>query len=612
MVAGLSTGALVVFAIVLVAVALFVTEAVSNDVTAIGVIVTLAFLEPVIGLGPAEAISGFANSATITIVAMYMLSEGVDRSGLVQRLGFELARITHGDESRILAATVATTTPIAGFVNNTPVVAVFIPMVTDLANRSHVSPSKLLLPLSYAAILGGTLTLIGTATNLIASDLTAELLDRGPIGFFEFTPLGVAVAVVGVAYLLTVGRWLTPARLEPAPDLTAEFALEDHLYLLGVRAESAIAGQHFAEIEEPPGLTIVSHQRGERTFSPGATDHGLRVGDTLVALGRFPAVDAFARANRLERLYGRPVPDTDLESPLKVGTLAKLVVPADSAYVGKTLTECRLEDRYDTVVLAIVRGQERLAAGLADVTIRPGDTLLVRSVDEALEYLHERGDVLRVDAPNYDVVAAETEGPNLLRGTAGWTLLVVAGVVLLASLDVVPIVIAALLGVVAMFVSGTLRPSQAYAAVSWNVVFLLAGVLPLGLALETTGGAAWLAAGLVDLGATAPLVLVLLLFVLVTGLLANLITPVATIVLMIPVAVDAAGQLGADPFSFLLGVTFASATSFMTPVGYQTNLMVYGPGGYRFGDFVRVGAPLQLLSALVVTAGIALWWGLSP
>jgi len=210
----LETGAIVVFLLIAVALVLFISEVIPNDVTAIGVIFALAALEPLTQVGPREAISGFSNTATITIVAMYMLSAGVQKTGLVQMLGVRLADFTKGDEKRALAATVGTTGPIAGFINNTPVVAVFIPMITDLAKKAGVSPSKLLLPLSYAAILGGTLTLIGTSTNLLASDLSRQLIDgRDGISMFEFTPLGVVILIVGVTYLMTVGRRLTPARI---------------------------------------------------------------------------------------------------------------------------------------------------------------------------------------------------------------------------------------------------------------------------------------------------------------------------------------------------------------------------------------------------------------
>lgn len=609
--------AYVVFAIIAVALVLFVSEAIPNDITAIGVIVTLASVEPVlgidIGIEPPDAIAGFANPATITIIAMYMLSAGLNEAGVIRRLGRWLAGITRGDERRTLLITVGTTGPIAGFVNNTPVVAAFLPMVTDLANRAKISPSRLLLPLSFAAILGGTLTLVGTSTNLIASDFAATLIDdRGPIGFFEFTPLGVVIVLVGIAYLMTVGRWLTPARLPAAADLTAAFALEGHLFQLGVRPETSLVDTPIVDIELPEGLELVQVDRGREASIRPNSEQPLIPGDRLVVLGAYDTVDRFASDAGMLRLYGRRVDDDTFRDPERGDTLAKLVLPEDSSYVGDTLEEARLDRRYETHVLAVNRRSEVIHEGLDALSLRAGDTLLVRSNDAALQYLTDRGDLVRVDAPPVDLLEPDDEPHEPLDRPAMLAIGTMAGVVALAALGILPIVIAALLGVIVMVVTGVISGSDAYDAVSWNIVFLLAGVIPLGLALQETGGAAMIADMVYQSDAVLPLVGVLLLLVLITGLLANLITPVATAVLMLPVAVDTASQLGANEFSFLLGVMFASATSFMTPVGYQTNLMVYGPGGYRFVDFVRVGAPLQLLSAVVITLGVALLWGLTP
>lgn len=601
-----------VFLIIAVALVLFVSEAVPTDITAIGVIVALASMRPVfgidVGVAPTDAIAGFANPATVTIVAMFMLSAGIRESGLVERLGIMLARFTAGDERRTLLATLGATGPTAGFVNNTPVVAVFIPMITEVANRNQISPSKLLLPLSYAAILGGTLTLIGTSTNLIASNLADVLIeDRGPIGFFEFTHLGAILLLVGFAYLMTVGRWLTPDHISPAEDLTELFAIDDHLYQLGVREDSPLVGTPVAAVEAPPGVELIQLERGRESSVPATSDRSIEPGDRLVVLGRFGAVESFASTNSLLRLYGRRVDDATFADPERGDTLAKLVVPGDSDYVGKTLEESRLGRRYETRVLAINRKGDTFHEGLDAIKLRSGDTLLVRSNEAALSYLGDRGDLIRVDSPPFELLI--DDGPDPVGRNEILAIATMVGVVVLAAVDILPIVIAALAGVIAMVLLGVLTPSDAYDAVSWNVIFLLAGVIPLGLAMQETGGAAMLAEVVYASGDHLPMVGVLLLLVVITGLLANVITPVATVVLMIPIAVDTAVRLGANEFAFLLGVMFASATSFMTPVGYQTNLMIYGPGGYRFTDFVRVGGPLQLLSALVITLGIAFFWG---
>ncbi len=612
-VAGLSAGALVVFGLIAAALVLFVSEVIPNDVTAIGVIASLVVLEPWTGVGARGAISGFANPATVTIVAMYMLSAGIQATGLVQRLGIYLADFTAGREFRALVATVCTTGPIAGFINNTPVVAVFIPMITDLAESSGISPSKLLLPLSYAAILGGTLTLIGTSTNILASDFARLLIPgRDGIGMFEFTGVGVLILVVGLAYLLTVGRRLVPARIPVDADAVAEFDLEDHLAVMRVRSGSTAVGEPVEAFDEAhPEIRILQLRRGEEAFSAPHTDRVIEDGDTLVVHGTLQAVNRFREATGLGQALRDDVTEETFEEAPTDDLLAKAVVPEDSRYVGETVVETGLSEFHGTTVLAIRRGDELVRTGLSERTLRAGDLLLVRTSPSAIRYFTDTGVLIVADETAYDRMAeADVDEIAPLSPKTPIMVAIMAGVIGVAALDLLPIVIAALAGVFTMVVTGCLRSADAYDAVSWNVIFLLAGVIPLGLAMEETGGAAAISELLVAAGSVVPLLAVLLLFYLVTGLLANVITPVATVVLMIPVAVEAAGRLGANEFTFLLAVMFAGATSFMTPVGYQTNLMVYGPGGYEFADFLRVGAPLQFLLAVITTVTIWLVWGL--
>jgi len=615
---GLSTPALVVFALIGAALVLFVSEVIPNDVTAIGVIVALASVQPVfgvdIGVEPRDAISGFANPATITIVGMYMLSAGIQQTGLVQRLGVYLADLTKGDEMRVLAATVGTTGPIAGFINNTPVVAVFIPMISDLAESSGISPSKLLLPLSYAAILGGTLTLIGTSTNLLASDFARVLIDgRDGIGMFEFSALGVVILAVGLTYLLTIGWTLTPARIPAGADLVEEFDLEDHLARVAVPADSPLVGSTVDEIDHTgtTAVTVLQVRRGQEVYAAPHTDVPIEADDELIVNGSLQAVNRFREAAGVRQLTREEVTEATFEEAPTAFTLVKAVVREDSKYVGETVAETRIEEFQRASVLAVRSGGDLFRTDLQELTLQPGDLLLARMPTEAVEYFNESGELYVADERAYDrLLEADVQELTPLSPKTPIAIAIMAAVVGLAALDVLPIVIAAFAGVFAMVVTGCLSSADAYDAVSWNVVFLLAGLIPLGRAMEATGGDAVIADAIVGAEAFLPLLGVLLLTSIVTGLIASVITPVATVVLMIPVAVDAAHQLGADPFSFLLIVMFASATSFMTPIGYQTNLMVYGPGGYRFSDFLRVGTPLQLLLAVVSTVGVALIWGL--
>ena len=393
----------------------------------------------------------------------------------------------------------------------------------------------------------------------------------------------------------------------------AEFELDEFLTRLRIPEGSEAIGHGVDVLHDHigTGARVLQLRRNGETFLAADTDQRLEAGDILVVHGTRPEADAFRDAHDLRRLGGRRVADQTLDDDATEGVLDKAVVPETSTFVGETIAETRLQAVYDTTVLAVRREGELIRTGFDDIEVAVGDLLLIQTTPASEEHFAESGDLITIDAETLTRLAdEEPEAIAPLSPRTPIAVAIMAGVVGAAALGILPIVIAALGGVFAMVVTGCLTPSDAYDAVSWNVIFLLAGVIPLGLAMEQTGGATLIAQGLVATGSILPIVAVLLLFTLVTGLLANVITPVATVVLMIPVAVDAAAQIGANEFSFLLAVMFASATSFSTPVGYQTNLMVYGPGGYEFTDFLRVGGPLQILLALVTTAGIFLIWGL--
>ncbi|SDM03792.1 Di-and tricarboxylate transporter [Halogranum gelatinilyticum] len=616
---GLPTGTVLVFALILVTVALFVSELLPPDIVAIGIIVALVVLGPWTGISPEEGLSGFSNAATVTILAMYVLSQGIQETGIVRRLGVEVARVTRGSESRLLTAVVGLTGPIAGVINNTPVVAVFIPMVTDLADDAGISPSKLLLPLSYASMLGGTLTLIGTATNLVASDLAVQLGRENPglglhgFSMFEFTKLGAVVLVVGGIYLLTVGRLLTPARIPPG-DRTARFEVEPFLARVLVTQRSPLVGTVANDVIEDAhrdlDVDILDVVRGDQHFIATEGDRTIEGRDILTVRGSPETIQQFCDLADLRILPRASVTDAELDNPERA-TLVELVVPSRSSLVGETISGTRLRERYDATVLAVRRaGGDLVREGLGGLELAEGDALLVQTTDETADYLGENDDFLVTSEMAEELLQRERE--RGLSPTTVPALAIVFGVIALAAAGLVPIVIAALGGVVAMVATGVLSPSDAYDAVNWNVVFLLAGVIPLGLAMQETGGAALLAQVVVGGAENLPVLVVLALFYLLTGLLANVITPVASVVLLLPIAVDTAARIDANAFAFVLGVTFAASTAFMTPVGYQTNLMVYGPGGYRFTDYVRVGAPLQLLLTVVTTVGIWFFWGLTP
>ncbi|MFP8956923.1 SLC13 family permease [Natrialbaceae archaeon A-CW3] len=600
---------LVVFAIIAVAVVLFVTQPIPLDVTALLVVVALVVLEPWTTITADEGISGFSSPATITVLMMFILSEGVRRTGAIQLLGDRLASFAGDSDRRQLGSMIGVSGVSAGFINNTPVVALLIPVANDLAARTGTSPSRLLIPLSFASMMGGMLTLIGTSTNILASDIIArpEYLGR-PFSMFEFTVLGALVLATGSIYLLFATPVLLPDRVEPTTELTDEFDMTAYLTEITVPEGSPLAGTTVLEAltELDVDLDAVTLVRGEDTFGGSIEEKTLRPNDVLLVRAGRDAILQVDRTPGLELLPQTPVSDTDLETrptPADRATpqvLAEVVITPDGTLVEETLATSNFRQRFDATVLAIRRGTAIVHTRMEQRPLRGGDSLLVRLSEDALERLNRDRNV---------IVAGEYTRPTYRRSKLPLAIAIIAGVVGVAALEIFPILITSIAGAVAMVGTGVLDPREIYGAVDWSVIFLLAGLIPLGIAMERTGAAAFLAGNAVMGVAGVHVVVVLGLFYLFTALMTELMSNNASVVLMIPIAFDAAARVGGDPYAFVLAVTFAASTPLLTPVGYQTNLMVYGPGGYEFTDFARLGLPLQLILTVVTTLGIVAIWG---
>jgi di/tricarboxylate transporter len=611
---GLTTGMLVVFAIILVALVFFVTEPVPIDITAIGVMVALIVLEPWTQVSPADGVSGFASSATITVLAMFVLSEGIRRTGVVNIIGREIAERFGDSPFGQLVAVLGLSGGTAGFINNTPVVAVMIPMVTELSKRTGISPSKLLIPVSYASMMGGMLTLIGTSSNILASDVYDRVGGTAtePFAMFEFTALGALVLVVGTAYLLVFGPRLLPERVKALTDLTDEFGMTQYLTEVVVREDSPMLGRAVDDALDDIDVDadIVQLIRNGQAFNEPLARKEVRPGDILVlrvdreslvelmdAEGLDFAPDAEVTDEILEAEVGLT---EELEEQVDEQRLVEIVLSPDTNLIGETLETLNFRQRYDATVLAIRRGGDVIHRRMDERRLQAGDTLLIQATEDT---------VRRFQADRNFVVAQELIRPDFRTKRIPVAVGTVGIVVALAALGVFPIMVAALGGILGMVGTGCVKPNEVYDAIDWNVIFLLAGLIPLGVAMEETGAAAWLADIVVGNGAELGSVALLAVFYLFTALITNVVSNNASVVLMVPVAYDTALQLGADPFAFVLAVTFASSTAMLTPIGYQTNLMVYGPGGYKFTDFARVGAPLQLILTVVTTFGIVWLYG---
>jgi di/tricarboxylate transporter len=611
---GVTTGMLVVFAIILVALLFFVAEPVPIDITAIGVMVALIVLEPWTQVTPAQGVSGFASSATLTVLAMFVLSEGIRQTGVINIIGEEIAdRFGHSPFGQ-LAAVLGLAGGSAGFINNTPVVAVMIPMVSELSNRTGISPSKLLIPVSFASMMGGMLTLIGTSTNILASDVYDRIGGTAtePFSMFEFTALGVLVLVSGTAYLLAFGPRLLPERVKAETELTDEFEMTEYLTEVVVREESPMVGRYVddALVDIEVDADIVQLIRDKQIFNEPLARKEIRPGDILVL-----RVDRESLVGLMDTEFLAFAPDAEvtddlleaddtlveeLEQTVDEQRLVEVVLTPDTNLIGETLETLNFRQRYDATVLAIRRGGGIIHQRMDKRRLRAGDTLLIQATEDT---------VRRFQTDRNFVVAQELTRPDFRTERIPVAMGVVAAVVATAALGALPIMVSALAGIVAMVATGCVKPNEVYDAVDWNVIFLLAGLIPLGIAMEQTGAATWLADLVVSSGAGLGIVALLGVFYVFTALITNVISNNASVVLMIPVAYDTAIQLGADPFAFVLAVTFAASTAMLTPIGYQTNLMVYGPGGYKFTDFARLGAPLQLLLTVVTTLGIVWIYG---
>ncbi len=626
---------LVVFGIIAIALVLFITEWLPIDVTAILIMVLLMVLgaDGVVNateISTAEGTSGFSSSATITVLAMLILSSGISQTGVVQILGRKMAAFAGDDLDKQLLATIGISGPISGFINNTPVVAILVPVVSDIAHKGKTSPSKLLIPLSYASMFGGMLTLIGTSTNILASDVSARLSTEYPelhqFSMFEFTKLGIVVLVVGSIYLMTIGHRLLPERVPVEEDYVQEYAIEEYLTEVVVDEDSPIVGTTVADAIDHVEFDadILQVVRDDEEFIEPIAQKTIREGDLLRLRADRDTVQQFVDRGTLT-LAGNPRTDEELE-PDEVAdrTLVEIVVPRGSFLVGESLETSTFRQRYDATVLAFRSRGETVRDHMEERRIRVGDTLLVQAAPNSIDRLSQNDDFIvahEPEEPDYRtekiphaaaIMAGVVGFVAVPWGTVGATLAGLTGVGAFEALSALslPILVTALAGVVAMVATGVLKPTEIYDAVEWDVIFLLAGIIPLGIALEQTGGADLLGSLVATTGTYLPALGVLWVFYLATGLITGVISNNASVVLMLPVAVQTADQIGANPFAFVLAVTFAASTAFLTPVGYQTNLFVYGPGGYKFTDFVRVGAPLQLLLSIVTVLGINFFWGL--
>ena len=581
--------AIMVLAILVGTVALFVSEKYPLDLVAmIGLGALLAFRL----VTPEEGFSGFSNPATLTVAAMFILSAGLQKTGATAAVGRLMVRFGTNHYAALIVI-MGTITVMSAFVNNTAAVAVFIPLVMILANRRRVSASKLLIPLSYASQFGGVCTLIGTSTNLLVSSIS-EQAGYGSFSMFEFSRMGLILFAAGVAFFLLFGRWLLPDR--QVREIAATYHLGEYVTEMRVRHDSQLVGKSVLDsrLGAEHDVTVLRVlQVGEAGWAPLRQvlepDHVILVHGSIGELMRL-------RSLGLEMNVDFKLRDETLQTE-DLRLVQALVAPG-SSLIGHTLKELDFRNRYKSLVLAMLRRGETINDKLSSISLSLGDVLLLQAHEDDITGLRRNKDFIVLD---------EVPG-TALHHRAPLVIGILVAVVGLAAFNVFPILVTALLGCVALLVTRVLHIEEAYNAINWQVIFLLAGILPLGIAMQTSGAAGFLAERAVGVVGDMGPVAVLAVIYLMTSIMTDTMTNAAAAVLLAPIAISTAEQIGVDPRPFLMAITFAASTGFSTPVGYQTNTMIYNPGGYKYTDFLRTGVPLSILFWILSVIFIPRLW----
>ncbi len=577
----------ILLAIVVLTITAFVREWASMDVIALSCLALLLLFNLVT---TKEAVAGFSNSAVITVMMMFILSEGLVQSGLVTKAGYRIADLTGTSQMVASVLLLALVGVISAFINNTAAVSVFMPVAIHLCRHFRISPSKLLMPLSFVAVAGGTCTLFGTSTNLLVGSLAEESGLR-PFGVFEFAAFGFILLVVGLTYNVFVPMRLLPSRTILS-SLTRKYHLSGYLTELRVPPGSKLIGRTVVEeqVSQRFQLNVLEILRGREKIAADLRSIPLEAGDALIVRGGVEDIIGFREQFGLLLLTDIKLSDEDLSDAHTI--LAEVQLSPASELVDSTLKEIDFRRRFGCFVLALNRTGELIQERLAHIKLRQWDTVLVFGPRSRVEALYEME----------DFVALGERDLKLNLSPRWWISAgTITAVVLLSAFAIMPILKAAILGVVVLLLTRVITIQQSYHAIDWTVIFLLAAILPLSTAMTNTGLADWIGSALGRFGVEYGALAMLSLLYLATSLLTSFFSNNATAVLMAPIALTAAVQLGIDARPLLMAVAYAASASFMTPMGYQTNAMVFGPGNYRFGDYLKFGAPLNLIFWILAT-----------
>ena len=586
--------AIIVFGLLIVITILFVTEYVTYDIAALIIMGTL-LLSGILTVE--EGLSGLSNEATVTIAALFVVSEGIRRTGVLGEISSFFARLGKENYWLALLSMMGIIGVISAFINNTAAVAIFIPVVLGVAADMKESPSKLLMPLSFASMLGGVCTLIGTSTNILVSSI-AEKHGEPAFSMFEFLPLGAVFFVLGFIYLFTIGIKLIPVRREKQ-ELTSTFEMNQ--YLTDIVLEPGF--EHYgstieeADLFQNLDLDCLSVFRTSGKEAPEGAKTVLQPGDVLRICGSVREIRRLLDREDVSILPHKEWHDVDFESG--ADTLVEAVIAPDSALDGKKIADVGFYERFGAVLLAVRHAGKLEQEDLRERSLTSGDSILLSMREDRVAELKNN---------RAFVVVSEIGLPSYRSEKMPVALAVLAGVVVSAALNLIPIVIGAVVGGIVMILTGCITNEEAYEAINWEVIFLLAGVLPLGIAMDKTGAATILSDAILFLFGQFGPAAILSGFLLLTMILTNVISNQATAALLAPIVIQTAATIGVSARPFLMAVTYGASLSFITPVGYQTNTLIWGPGQYHFTDFTKVGTPLNILFWIVGTLLIPVVW----
>ncbi|MBT3676487.1 MAG: SLC13 family permease [Candidatus Marinimicrobia bacterium] len=590
--------AFVLFIIVL-AFILFVSETFTLDVSAL-VILSILFLGGF--LTPEEAISGLANPAVITIALLFTLSHALQKTRILEYLIVRINQLVSKSRTLGLGVYLLTIGFASALVNNTAIVAIFMPVTIRLAHQYRMSPSKLLIPLSYAAILGGTLTLVGTSTNLLVNSIYMANSGGESLGMFEFAKYGLIIMAVGLVYIIWIAPKLLPSRTVTS-SLTQSYHLAGYLTEMKIVADSPLVGSSCKDrqVNQNYDVMVLDIQRDGYLLSQNVGARILKEGDVLFVKG---TVDSFLRMKEVEKvtlLTDEKLTQKELEQ--KDNILMECMITDKSDLIGQSLMTSNFRQRFGAFILAIRREGAIIRKKIAHVILNNYDTLLIYGTRKNLDELAEKGEFILLGEVH----------ENLRKVRFWWMSILALGMaVLLATLGIMPILKGALIGTVVLLVFRVLKPHEVYQSINMQVIILIAALIPLGIVIQSTGTAEWIGSSISKIVLSSaiewqPYVLLAVVYF-ITMVLTELSSNAATAIIMTPVVLAVTSQLGVDSRPFIFAVCFAASASFVTPVGYQTNLMVYGPGGYKFSDYIKVGLPLAVIMFVLAIVFIPILW----